>query len=244
MRNIRLKIEYDGTNYCGWQVQPDQMTIQQKIEEAIFKVTGEKVNIIGSSRTDSGVHAREFVANFLVGDRVPVWKFRGAINYNLPDDIVVLEAVEVDEKFHARYDSKGKTYSYTILNREMPPAIERNVVYHYKYDLDVEKMKEACQYFIGTHDFAAFKSVGGSQKTSVRTVTDLHIVTEGNYIRIYISADGFLYNMVRIIVGTLILVGNNKIEPSEIKNIINLKDRTKAGKCVPACGLCLEEVFY
>lgn len=244
MRNIRLKIEYDGTNYCGFQKQPDQVTIQQKLEEAVFKITKEHVNIIGSSRTDSGVHAREFVANFIVGDRVPVWKFKGALNFNLPDDIVVLEAVEVDEKFHSRYDSKGKTYSYTILNRDAKPAIERNIVYHYKYELNVDKMKEACTYFIGTHDFASFRTVGGSQKTSVRTITDLHIVQEGNYIRIFISADGFLYNMVRIIVGTLIMVGSGKREPEDMKSIIESKDRSKAGLCVPACGLCLEEVFY
>lgn len=245
MRNIKITIEYDGTNYCGWQKQVNQMTIQQKIEEAIEKITGEKVNVIGSSRTDSGVHAREFVANFYIGHRLPVDKIRGALNSKLPTDIVILTAEEVDEKFHARYSSKGKTYSYTILNRYMPSAIERNSVYHVKYELDIEKMKEACSYFIGEHDFSAFKTLGSSVKTSVRNVSELRIEEqENNHLKVYISADGFLYNMVRIIVGTIIMVGCGKIAPEQIKDIIKSKDRAKAGKCAPASGLCLEKVFY
>lgn len=245
LRNIKITIEYDGTNYCGWQKQIKEVTIQQKIEEAIKLITGETVDVIGSSRTDSGVHAREFVANFYIGDRVPLHKIRGALNSKLPEDIVVLTAEEVDEKFHARYCSKGKTYSYTILNRYMPSAIERNTVYHVKYELNVQRMREACKYFIGTHDFAAFKSPGSSVKTSVRTITELRIEEqEGNHIKIFISADGFLYNMVRIIVGTLILVGSGKLNPEQIQQIIESKDRTKSGKCVPASGLCLEKVFY
>lgn len=244
LRNIRIKLEYDGTEYHGWQKQPHDVTVQEKIEEAVFKVTGEKVEVIGCSRTDSGVHAKEYVANFHVGDRVPVFKFRGALNYMLPNDIVVLEAEEVDEDFHARYNSKGKTYSYTILNRYMPSAIERNLVYHVKYDLDVEKMREACKYIVGKHDFAAFKTQGASAKTSVRTVSELRIETYGEHIKFYISADGFLYNMVRIIAGTLVLVGSGKIEPEKVKEIIESKDRRKAGHCAPASGLCLEKVFY
>lgn len=225
--------------------QVDQMTIQQKVEEAIEKITGERVNVIGSSRTDSGVHAREFVANFYIEHRLPVDKIRGALNSKLPTDIVILTAEEVDEKFHARYSSKGKTYSYTILNRYMPSAIERNSVYHVKYELDIEKMKEACSYFIGEHDFSAFKTLGSSVKTSVRNVSELRIEEqENNHLKVYISADGFLYNMVRIVVGTIIMVGCGKIAPEQIKDIIKSKDRAKAGKCAPASGLCLEKVFY
>lgn len=244
MRNIKITVEYDGTNYFGWQKQKNGATIQQKIEEAIKMVTGEVVDVIGSSRTDSGVHAKGFIANFKTNSTIPSERFREALNPKLPGDIVILKSEEVPDNFHARYSSKGKTYCYTILNRYEPPAIGRNYVYHLKESLDIEAMKKACKYFIGTHDFKAFKSTGSSVKTSVRTITDLHIDMEGNLMKIYISADGFLYNMVRIIVGTLLLVGINKRVPSDIKRIIEEGQREKAGKCVPPTGLCLEKVFY
>lgn len=244
MRNIKITVEYDGTNYFGWQKQKSGATIQQKIEEAIKTLTGEVVDVTGSSRTDSGVHAKGFVANFKTNSTIPSERFREALNSKLPGDIVVLKSEEVPDNFHARYSSKGKTYCYTILNRYEPSAIGRNYMYHVKENLDVEAMKKACKCFIGTHDFKAFKSTGSSVKTSVRTITDLHIDIEGNLIKIYVSADGFLYNMVRIIVGTLLLVGINKLEPSDIKRIITEGQREKAGKCVPPTGLCLEKVFY
>ena len=151
---------------------------------------------------------------------------------------------EVAEDFHARYMTTGKTYCYTILNREEPPALERNYVYHVKKQLDVESMKEACKYFLGKHDFKAFQRPGGTVKTSVRTITDIHIEIEGNKIKIYVSADGFLYNMVRLIVGTLLKVGRGKEKPEYIKEVIDSGDRKKAGICVPPTGLCLEKVFY
>ncbi|SHE47256.1 tRNA pseudouridine(38-40) synthase TruA [Clostridium fallax] len=244
MKNIKLLIEYDGKNYHGWQRQKNQITIQEKIEEAIYKVTGEEIDLLGSSRTDSGVHAKGFVANFHTNSSIPPEKFREAINSKLPGDIVILNSEEVNKDFHARYSSKGKTYCYTLLNRDVPSALNRHYVHHIKVKLDINKMKEACKYFIGKHDFTAFKTNGSSVKTSIRTITDLHIEIIDDYIKIYITADGFLYNMVRIIVGTLINVGTNKIEPKEIENIINAKDRQKAGKCVSAEGLSLEKVFY
>ena len=244
MKNIKLILEYDGTNYSGWQRQKNSITIQQKIEEAIFKLTKEKVELIGSSRTDSGVHAKGFVANFKTNSTIPGEKFREALTSKLPDDIVIIKSEEVDENFHSRYSSIGKTYCYTILNRRVPSAINRNYSYFYRGKLNVDAMKEACNHFIGKHDFKGFRSLGSSVKTSIRTITELYIESKDDYINIYISADGFLYNMVRIIVGTLIFVGTGKINHLEIPEIIKSGDRKKAGKCVPPTGLFLEKVFY
>lgn len=244
MRNIKLIIEYDGTNYAGWQRQPNVMTIQEKIERAIEELTGEETQIFGSSRTDAGVHAKGFTANFYTSSKIVIEKFTGGINSKLPPDIVILHCFEVPEEFHSRYNSIGKMYSYSILNRRESVAVGRNYTYHHRKILDVESMKLAAQYFIGTHDFSAFKNLGSSAKTSVRTITKLDIIKNGDLIKVYIAADGFLYNMVRIIVGTLIRVGEGKIEPHEMINIIESKERAKAGKSVPPGGLCLEEVFY
>ncbi len=244
MRNVKLTIEYDGTNYCGWQKQNNEKTIQEEIEKAIYKAVGEVVEVIGSSRTDAGVHARGMVANFKTNATIPFDKFKYAINDKLPDDIAIIESEEVSEDFHARYDSKGKTYCYSIINRQQKPAIGRNYVYHFKWDLDIEKMREACKYFIGKHDFKAFRSLGSSVKTTERTIKELYIESEGEKINIFITADGFLYNMVRIIVGTLLKVGRGKIPVEDIEKIILLGDRKKAGPCVPAQGLILEKVYY
>ena len=244
MRNVKLTIEYDGTNYCGWQKQNNEKTIQEEIEKAIYKAVGEVVEVIGSSRTDAGVHARGMVANFKTNATIPFDKFKYAINDKLPDDIAIIESEEVSEDFHARYDSKGKTYCYSIINRQQKPAIGRNYVYHFKWNLDIEKMREACKYFIGKHDFKAFRSLGSSVKTTERTIKELYIESEGEKINIFITADGFLYNMVRIIVGTLLKAGRGKIPVEDIEKIILLGDRKKAGPCVPAQGLILEKVYY
>lgn len=244
MRNIKLTIEYDGTNYFGWQKQNNVKTIQGEIEKAIEKITKEKVTITGSSRTDTGVHARGMVANFYTSSKIPSEKFREAINTKLPDDISIIKSEEVQEGFHARYNSKGKTYSYLIVNREEKVALYKNYSLAIKDKLSVDDMREACTYFLGTHDFSAFKSSGSSVKTSVRTITGLELIQDGNNIKVVISGDGFLYNMVRIIVGTLIEVGKGKIKAYEIKNIIESKDRTLAGPCVAPNGLVLEKVVY
>lgn len=244
MRNIKITIEYDGANYAGWQKQKLDRTIQGSIEAALNKLTGEEVDLIGSSRTDAGVHARGMVANFKTNSRIPGDKFSDAINTKLPKDIAIIKSEEVEEDFHARYCSKGKTYCYTIISRREKVALEKNYVHHTTYKLDINKMKEACQYFIGKHDFKAFKSEGSSVKTSVRTVKELYIIDEGEKIKVIITADGFLYNMVRIIVGTLIRVGNGKIQPLDIVDIIANGDRTKAGPCVSPNGLILEKVYY
>ena len=244
MKNIKLTIEYDGTNYYGWQKQSDKVTIQGVLEEAVRNLTKEENEVIGCSRTDSGVHAMGFVATFKTNSTVPPHKFREAINYRLPDDIVVIKSEEVEEEFHPRYLAKGKTYEYTIYNNLVPTALNRTFAYHYKYPLDIELMKEACKYFKGTHDFKAFRSEGSSVKTTVRTIYDVDIKKSEDFIKISVSGDGFLYNMVRIIVGTLINVGRGKIKPEDIEKIIVNKDRKAAGDCVPARGLKLKEVYY
>lgn len=244
MKNIKLTIEYDGSNYFGWQKQNNKETIQETIERAILTVTGERSNLIGSSRTDTGVHAKGMVANFKTNSTIPSNKIKFALNNKLPDDIVIINSEEVSDDFHSRYNSKGKTYCYTIINRKDRLALGRNYSYQFKWDLDVEKMKSACKYFIGEHDFCAFMSSGSSVKTTVRTINELYIENNDDEIKIFISANGFLYNMVRIIVGTLIMVGIGKISDVDIIDIIKSKDRTKAGACVPANGLTLEKVYY
>lgn len=244
MRNIKLTIEYDGTNYNGWQKQKNGVTIQEELEKAIKKITNEDVEVIGSSRTDSGVHARGMVCNFKTSSRIPTERFREAINTKLPNDIAVLLSEEVNELFHARYNSKGKRYSYTIINRFEKVAINRNFSYHVKDELNIEKMKKTCEYFIGTHDFSAFKSTGSSVKTSIRTIYDMHIDVSGQEIKLIVYGNGFLYNMVRIIVGTLIEVGRGKISCKEVESAIESGDRKVTGPCAPPNGLVLEEVYY
>ena len=244
MRNIKLTIEYDGTLYSGWQKQNNAKTIQETIEKALSKILKAEVSITGSSRTDSGVHAKGMVANFFTDSRIPAEKFREAINTKLPDDIAIIKSEEVDLDFHARYLSKGKTYCYTIINRYEKVSLYKNYSHHVREKLDLELMNKCCKMFIGKHDFSAFKTVGSSVKTSVRTISDLHIEKEDDFIKIYVTADGFLYNMVRIIVGTLIEVGQNKRSIETVKKAINSCNREDAGYCVPPNGLILEKVYY
>lgn len=246
MKNIKLKLEYDGTNYYGWQKQKNDkfITLQGTLEKVVSDITKEKVEIIGVSRTDSGVHAKGYVCNFFTNTKIPPKNLKKVINNNLPKDIVVLSSEEVSSEFHSRFCSKGKTYEYTILNSPQPIAIGRNYIFQFKDKLNIDNMKIASRYFIGTHDFSAFRTKGSSVKTSVRTITKAEINKKGDFIRFTITGDGFLYNMVRIIVGTLIEVGLDKIKPEYVEYIIKSKDRAKAGPCVPSSGLCLKEVFY
>lgn len=244
MKNIKLTIEYDGTDYCGWQKQNNNITVQGTLEKAIKKATNELIDVIGSSRTDAGVHARGMVCNFSTNSTIPGERFREAVNRRLPEDIVIIKSEEVEEDFHARYSSKGKTYSYTIINKHQKIAIGKNFYYHVKDDLDIEQMKKACEYFVGKHDFQAFQSKGSSVKTTIRTIEELYIEKEADIIRVIVTADGFLYNMVRIIVGTLIQVGKGKMKAEDIRSILESCNRLKAGPCVKPNGLVLEEVYY
>lgn len=246
MRNIKLTIEYDGTNYCGWQVQENGPSIQAEIEKALHAITGEKIRINGSGRTDAGVHARGQAANFTTESRIPQEKFAYALNSQLPRDIVIKDSREVPIDFHARYSAIGKKYSYLVHNSKFPSALLRNYAYHVEYceRLDIRKLGKAAEAFIGTYDFSGFMSTGTKVSDTVRTIYDLAIEREGELIRFNFKGSGFLYNMVRIIMGTLLFAGIGKINPEDIKSIILSKDRTRAGITVPACGLYLEEVYY
>lgn len=244
MRNIRLTIEYDGKDYNGWQKQPNKLNIQGEIERAIFNIMHEEVNLIGSGRTDAGVHSLGQVANFKTNSNFPIEKMPIALNSQLKNSIVIKKAEEVDERFHSRYNAKNKTYRYIINNSKTGTAIYRNLEYCYPFELDVEKMQEAAKYFEGEHDFKAFKSSGTSGKNSVRTIYKAEVKKDGERIIIELTGNGFLYNMVRIISGTLLDVGLGKIKPEEISEIIESKNRQNAGKTLPAHGLYLVCVEY
>ncbi len=244
MRNIKLLIEYEGTKYHGWQSQINALAIQDVIRNALKKLTGEDINLTGSSRTDVGVHAFGQVANFTTESSIPADKFSHALNAVLPGDIVIKGSEETDMDFHSRYNSKGKKYRYLIHNSIYPSALLRNRAFHVKYDLDVDIMDKASKYFIGEHDFSAFKSTGSSVKSSVRTIIEATVSKSGDIIEFEIAGNGFLYNMVRIITGTLVEVGIGKLKAEDIEGIIKSKDRRQAGKTAPAHGLYLVEVYY
>jgi len=245
MRNIKLVLEYDGTNYAGWQRQKNALTVQQVVEEALYKLTGEKITVVGAGRTDSGVHARGQVANFFTASRIPAERFCYALNSALPYDIRALESQEVSHEFHARYWAKAKRYRYSICVRPHAPAIARNYYYHVPDVLDVDAMNAAAQYIIGTHDFKAFQSAGSSVRNTVRTVYQARWIWEPPfYLHFEIKGNGFLYNMVRILVGTFIEIGRHRMPESDMKRILESRDRDEAGPTAPAHGLCLEEVYY
>lgn len=242
--NIKILIEYDGTRYSGWQRQKNAMTIQQTIEEALEKITGEKVRIIGSGRTDARVHALEQVANFKTNTKIPIDKLPYAINSQLPEDIVVKDAKIVPEDFHARFSAKEKSYVYKIYNGPYPSPLVRNYSYWFSKPLDVKAMNEAGKRFLGVHDFSAFRASGSPVKTSVREIYKLSFQRNHDMITMEVSANGFLYNMVRIIAGTLLDVGLHYIDIDEIDDIILSKDRNRAGRTLPPQGLCLMKVTY
>ena len=245
MRNIKLTIEYDGKDFNGWQKQPNKLNIQGEIERAIETITGEKVDLIGSGRTDAGVSALGQVANFKIeNNKMPIEKMAYAINSQLKKSIRVKKAEEVEESFHSRYTCKKKTYQYTINNSEQGTAIFRNIQYYFPLKLDEKKMNEAVKYLVGKHDFKSFKASGTSSKNSVRIIYDAKVTRDGDLVKIELTGSGFLYNMVRIISGTLVEVGEGKIAPEMVKQILEKKDRSLAGKTLPANGLCLMKVDY
>ena len=245
MRKIKLIIEYDGTNYHGWQIQKNANTVQATIEKALSKLLGTYIGIVGCSRTDVGVHAYGQVAHFSTDSSIPGDKFSYAINNLLPDDIVIRQSEEVSEDFHSRYSAKGKKYRYLVYNEAHSSAIMRNRACHVRPELNFSEMKRAAQYFLGRHDFAAFQATGGQVRSTIREIYGIDVIKrEDNLIDIEVSGNGFLYNMVRIIAGTLIYVGMGKIKTSDIPNIIDSLDRTKAGKTAPSEGLYLMEIYY
>lgn len=244
MKNIKLVIEYDGTNYSGWQNQENAITIQEVLEKAICKITGEEVRLIGSGRTDKGVHALGQVANFFTNSSIPGDKFKYILNNVLPEDVAIVDSCEVSMEFHSRFSAIKKRYKYVIYNGKMPSPIHRNYSLHYKYDLDIEKMSKAIDNFIGTHDFASFMGRGSVVKNSIRTIYEIKIESLEDFIEITIEGNSFLRHMVRIIVGTLLNVGSNKTLLEDIPVIIKAENREFAGKTAPAQGLFLEKVYY
>ena len=245
MRNFKMIVEYDGTAYCGWQRQENGLTIQQVLEEAIQLITGEKVTVIGSGRTDAGVHALNQVAHFKSNSRLPVHNIYRGMNSVLPPDIVVKELEEVTDDFHAQHDVKSKVYVYKICNQRLRPVLGRNYFWFIRFPLDLERMRKAAQFLIGTHDYSCFCATGTHVKDRVRTIIDIEIKTcDDGLIEIKLESHGFLKYMVRNIIGTLIEVGRGKRKPEEMKVIIESRNRKIAGVTAPACGLFLKEVKY
>lgn len=232
-------VAYDGTNYCGWQVQPNGITIQGELNRCLSELLGEEIETIGASRTDAGVHAMGNVAVFDTNTRIPGEKISYALNQRLPEDIRIQLSEEMPLDFHPRYCDSVKTYEYRILNRRFPVPTERLYSYFYHYKLDVEKMRAATSYLIGRHDFASFCGSGAQVKSTVRTIRSIEIERYEDMITIRISGEGFLYNMVRIIAGTLIEIGNGQYPPERMKKILDARDREYAGPTAPARGLTL-----
>ena len=244
MKRVKLTVAYDGTNYCGWQVQPNGITVQEVLNQCLSDFTGENIETIGASRTDAGVHALGNVAVFDTEMRMPGDKFSFALNQRLPEDIRIQKSEEVDADFHPRYVKSQKTYEYRILNCRFPIPTERFYSHFTYIPLDVDKMKEAASYLIGEHDFKSFCGTGAQVKTTVRTVKEIQIEKSGDRITIRITGEGFLYNMVRIIAGTLMDIGGGLYPPEKMKEILEAKDRKKAGPTAPARGLTLMKIQY
>lgn len=266
MGRIKLTVAYDGTNYHGWQLQPGRATIEGELNKALSHLTGEQACVTGASRTDAGVHALGNVAVFDTVSRIPAEKFSYALNQRLPEDIVIQCSEKVPEDFHPRHCECQKIYEYTILNRKFPLPQYRNTAYFYYGKLDINKMRSACKAFIGEHDFAGFCSAGAQVQSTVRTIYSLEIqeekiqepgmcimenqeygddmVNTGRIITIRVKGNGFLYNMVRIIAGTLLEAGKGRINPEDMEEIIASCDRSRAGATAPARGLKLVQILY
>jgi tRNA pseudouridine38-40 synthase len=245
MRNFKMTVEYDGSAYCGWQRQKNGTSIQQVLEDAIKKITGQKVAVIGSGRTDAGVHALNQVASFKCSTSLPLNNIYRGMNSVLPPDIVVKEMEEVAGDFHAQRDVKSKVYVYKICNQRLRPALGRNFFWFIRFPLNLALMREASRYLIDTHDFSCFCATGTDVKNRVRMIIDIEIKTcEDGIIEIKVEARGFLKYMVRNIIGTLVEVGRSKRKPEEMKVIIESRNRKIAGATAPAYGLFLKEVKY
>ncbi len=244
MKRVKMIVAYDGTNYCGWQVQPNGVTIEQKLNEALYDLLGEEIKVIGSSRTDAGVHSLGNVCIFDTNTRMPAEKISFALNQRLPEDIVVQDSCEVPMDFHPRYVKSRKTYEYRILNRKFRMPTRRLDTYFYYYPLDEEKMRQGAAYLVGEHDFKSFASVKMQAETSVRTIYSCDVTRKDDIITIRVQGNGFLYNMVRIIAGTLIKVGNGELAPEQIPEILAAEDRSAAGPTAPPQGLTMIGLEY
>ena len=246
IKNIAMRIRYDGTNYHGWQSQSNGVTVQSTIEKALSELTGSDVKVTGCSRTDAGVHALDYIFNFKSETKIPVEKLPYALNYRLEDDITALEAWVAADDFNSRFSVNGKRYIYNIWNSALKNPFLNRYSWHFPYKLDFKKIKAAAVFFEGKHDFAGFMVAGGQQKTTVRTISVCGAEQSGEFpelLTITVEADAFLYNMVRIIVGTLADVGTGRIEVSDIPEIICSKDRRQGGITAPPQGLFLKKVY-
>ena len=241
---VKMIVAYDGTNYKGWQVQPNGITIEEVLNKNLSNLLGEQIVVSGASRTDSGVHSLGNIAVFDTNTRMPADKIAFALNQRLPEDIVVQGSCEVEDGWHPRYQNSRKTYEYRILNRTFRMPTRRLDTYFYHYPLDVEKMKKAVSYLEGEHDFKSFCAIGAQVKTTVRTIYACDVEKEGDIITIRVTGNGFLYNMVRILVGTLLFVSEGKIDPADLPAIIDSGERIRAGKTAPPQGLYLNRVEY
>lgn len=241
---VMLVVAYDGTNYSGWQVQPNALSVQQVLNEALSDLLKENIETIGASRTDAGVHSLGNVAVFDTNSRMPADKISYALNQRLPDDIVIQSSMQVEDDFHPRYAQCTKTYEYKILNTKMPDPTKRKDTFHYYGPLDVERMSRGASYLIGQHDFTSLSSVKAQVKSRIRTIYSCRVYKEDDVIHIRISGDGFLYNMVRIIAGTLIKMGSGDMQPEDMLTILRARDREMAGPTAPAHGLTMIGIEY
>jgi tRNA pseudouridine38-40 synthase len=246
VRNLKLTLQYDGTDYFGWQRQKNtHKTIAEIIENTLNKILQEKVKLIAAGRTDAGVHAREQVANFVTGSKMSLARLHQSLNSLLPKDIRVIKVEQASADFNSRYSAKTKTYRYTILNCYSSDVFLRRYVYHYVLaKLDVEAMRKASAILIGNHDFVSFKRTDKKTRSTVRDLKEIKLTKKGKLIRIDITANSFLYHMIRNIAGTLIEIGKGNFPPETLKKILKAKDRKTAGPTAPACGLCLMKVKY
>ena len=244
MRRIRLRVAYDGTAYCGWQVQPEVPTIEGELNQAISRLTKEEIIVIGASRTDAGVHAKGNVAVFDTESTIPADRFAYALNPLLPEDIVVVASDEVEADWHPRHCDTEKTYEYKILNSKFPDPMRRRDTYHVSFDLDLEKMREAAGYLKGEHDFKSFCSNRRMKKSTVRTIYSIDLKEKEGEIVITYTGNGFLHHMIRILTGTLLEAGMKKRSLSSVAELLEVRDREKAGFTAPAKGLTLEKVLY
>ena len=244
MRRVLLTLEYDGTAYAGWQRQLNAVTVQQRVEEALLALTGETHGVVGASRTDAGVHARGQAAHFDTDSAIPAERFFLALNTRLPPDIRAVASREVPPSFHARYQAVGKEYRYAIHNAPWPSALHRNQCVHVPTPLDDNAMHEAAQALLGTHDFSALCAAGSVVRDKVRTISAVSVTRQDHLITLRIAGNGFLYNMVRIVAGTLIDIGRNKLPKDALAQAVARRDRLLAGPTAPAHGLCLWRVAY
>ena len=244
MRNIRLTIQYDGTNYSGWQSQKNSVAIQDVIEKAIAKLLGHKARIVGAGRTDAGVHAFGQVANFKTASRLSLESIKNGLNKHLPPDIVIIRSEDVDLDFHPQYDAKKKHYRYCITTQRAASPFYRNFTVPTRYDLDLDIMKREARQLLGRHDFSSFQGSNSKRQSAIRRVYRIDIKKKGNFIYVDIEADGFLYNMARVLVGTLIDIGRGYLKKGSAKRILRAKARRFGGSTAPAMGLSLVKVEY